>query len=254
MHPISAVIITRNEERIIGSCLETVQQVADEIIIVDSYSTDRTIEISKTFGAKIFLQQWPGFGPQKNFGVQVASHNYILGLDADEILTDEAIREIKKLKETGLKGVYEFSRLNFYFGKFLRYGMESPDYKKRLFDKRQVQWNNNQLHEDLIVADGYPVIRLKGHIKHYSYYSIAHYIEKANYYTTIAAEELEKKGKKNNYAKFLFSPGFVFIKSYFLKRGFLDGMHGFIIALFNARTNFLKYAKLWELVRNNKKG
>src|SRR5664279_430484 len=107
MHPISAVIITKNEERIIGSCLEAVQKVADEIIIVDSYSTDRTIEISKNFGARIFLQRWLGFGPQKIFGVQMASHNYILGLDADEILTDEAICEIKNLKETGLKGIYE---------------------------------------------------------------------------------------------------------------------------------------------------
>jgi glycosyltransferase involved in cell wall biosynthesis len=253
MHLISAVIITRNEERIIGSCLEAVQQVADEIIIVDSFSTDRTVEISKNFGAKIFIREWPGFGPQKIFGVQMASHNYILALDADEILTDEAISEIKNLKETGLKGVYELSRLNFYFGKFLRYGMESPDYKKRLFDRREVQWNDNQIHEDLVVTDGYPVIRLKGRIKHYSYYSIEHYIEKANYYTTIAANELEKKGKKDYYVKLLVSPGFVFIKSYFLKRGFLDGMHGFITALFNARTNFLKYAKLWELVRNNKK-
>jgi len=253
MHLLSAVIITRNEERIIGRCLEAALQVADEIVIVDSFSTDSTVEISKSFGAKIFLRQWPGFGPQKIFGVQMASHNYILGLDADEVLTGEAISEIKNLKETGLKGVYEFSRLNFYFGKFLRYGMESPDYKKRLFDKRHVQWNDNQLHEDLMVTPGYPVIRMKGRINHYSYYSIEHYMEKANYYTTIAAQELEKKGRKNYYFKLFMSPGFVFLKSYFLKRGFLDGMHGFITALFNAHTNFLKYAKLWELVRNNKR-
>jgi glycosyltransferase involved in cell wall biosynthesis len=252
MHPISAVIITRNEEENIGRCLQAIQRVAEEIIVVDALSTDRTVEIAKTFGAMIFPLEWKGFGPQKNFGIQQAANNYILALDADEVLTGEAITEIQALKMNGLAAVYEFPLLNFYFGKFLRHGMEYPNYKKRLFDKTKVQWNENLVHESLIIPPGYPVLRLKGHIQHYSYKSIEHYIAKANYYTTIGAIEMESKGKKNYLFKMFFSPPFVFIKSYFLKAGFLDGLHGFVTALFNAHTNFLKYAKLWELYRNER--
>jgi glycosyltransferase involved in cell wall biosynthesis len=252
MHPVSAVIITKNEEENIARCMHAIQQVAEEIIVVDALSTDKTSGIAKSLGAKVFSLEWKGFGPQKNFGLQQATNNCILALDADEILTDEAIAEIRSLKETGMNGVYEFPLLNFYFGKFLRHGLEYPNYKKRLFDKTKVWWNENQVHESLIIPQGYPVIRLKGHIKHYSYNSIEHYITKANYYTTIGALELKSKGKKNYIFKMIFSPPFVFIKSYFLKRGFLDGLHGFITAIFNARTNFLKYAKLWELYRNER--
>ena len=254
MHPVSAVIITHNEEENIGRCLQAVQKVADEIIIVDSLSADRTIEIATGFNARIFSLEWKGFGPQKNFGIQQANNDYILALDADEVLTDEAISEIQALKMNGLKGVYEFPLLNFYFGKFLKHGLEYPNYKKRLFDKTKVWWNDNLVHESLIIPQGYPVLRLKGHIQHYSYRSIEHYISKANYYTTIGALELKAKGKKNYLFKMFFSPPFVFIKSYFLKAGFLDGLHGFVTALFNARTNFLKYAKLWELYRNERTG
>ncbi len=252
MHPISAVIITRNEEENIGKCLAAVQQVAEEIIIVDSLSTDNTIEIAKNFGAKIFSSEWKGFGLQKNLGLGYAANNYVLALDADEVLTDEAIDEIKYLKLNGLNGVYELPLLNFYFGKFLKHGLEYPNYKKRLFDKTKVWWNENFVHESLVLPAGYPVLRLKGHIEHYSYTSIQQYITKANSYTTIGAADLKNKSKKNYLFKMLFSPGFVFINSYFLKRGFLDGVHGFITASFNAKTNFLKYAKLWELYREEK--
>lgn len=252
MHPISAVIITNNEEENIGKCLQAVQKIAEEIIIVDSLSTDRTVEIAKGFGAKIFSLEWSGFGPQKNFALQQATNNYVLALDADEVLSDDAIEEIKSLKQIGLAGVYEFPLLNFYFGKFLKHGLEYPNYKKRLFDKTTVRWNENLVHESLIVPEGYPVLRLKGHIKHYSYRTIEQYIAKANHYTTIGALELKSKGKTNYLFKMLFSPVFVFIKSYFFKAGFLDGLHGFVTALFNAHTNFLKYAKLWELYRNER--
>lgn len=252
MHSISAVIITKNEEDNIGRTILALKKVAEEIIIIDSLSTDKTTEIASQLGARIFSLEWKGFGPQKNFGLQQANHNYILALDADEVLTDEAIEEILVLKQTGMNGIYEFPLLNFYFGKFLKHGMEYPNYKKRLFDKTKVWWNENFVHECLVIPDGYPVLRLKGHIKHYSYSSIENYITKANYYTTLGAKELKSRGKKNYILKMIFSPGFVFFKSYFLKKGFLDGQYGLMTAIFNARTNFLKYAKLWELYRNEK--
>ena len=252
MHPLSAVIITKNEERNIRRTLEALTNVADEIIIVDNYSADKTIEICKSFGAKIFLSEWKGFGSQKNFGIHQSSYNYILALDADEVLTQPTIDEIKELKAKGLAGVYEFPLLNFYFGKFLKHGVEYPNFKKRLFDKTIVTWNDNPVHEGLIIPAGYPVIKLSGHIEHYSYDTIEQYINKSNAYTTIGAADLKYKGKKNYLLKMIFSPSFVFFKSYFLKRGFLDGTHGFVTAYFNASTNFLKYAKLWELYRNER--
>lgn len=250
MQLLSAVIITRNEEKIIGKCLDAVKQVADEIIIVDSLSTDKTVEICTSYGARVFQQEWKGFGPQKNFGIENSSYDAILAVDADEILTRKAIEEIRQLKETGLQGVYEFRLIHNYFGRFMKHGAERPSYKRRLFDKRYVKWNHNLVHEALVIPDGQPVIKLKGVIEHYSYLTIEQYISKANFYTTLGARELRIKGKKNYFFKMLFSPGFVFFDNYFLKAGFLDGFHGFIIAIFNARTNFLKYVKLWELYRN----
>jgi len=252
MQLLSAVIITRNEEKIIGKCLDAVKQVADEIIIVDSFSNDKTVEICNAYGARVFQQEWKGFGPQKNFGVERSSYDMILAVDADEILSAEAIKEVRQLKETGLKGVYEFKLIHNYFGKFMKHGAEKPSYKKRLFDKRYVKWNQNLVHEALVIPGDQPVIKLQGIIEHYSYLSIEQYIAKANFYTTLGARELKLKGKKNYYFKMLFSPGFVFFDNFFLKAGFLDGFHGFIIALFNSRTNFLKYAKLWELYKNEK--
>lgn len=248
MEKISAVIITYNASATIAKCLDALQKAVDEIIIVDSLSTDNTVDICKRYNAKIFLQQWKGFGPQKNFGIQHASYDNIIALDADEVLTEAAISEVQQLKVAAFKAVYEFPLINFYFGKFLRY----RDYKKRMFNKTVVQWNNNNVHEALIVPDNYPVIKLKGLIEHYSYNSIEHYISKANLYSGIAAKELFNKNKRSYLLKMLFSPSLTFFQSYILKAGFLDGMHGFVVAIFNGYTSFLKYAKLWELCRKEK--
>lgn len=249
MEKISAVIITYNASATIAKCVNAITQVAEEIIIVDSFSTDNTVEICKFFTAKIFLQKWMGFGPQKNFGVLQAANNIIIALDADEVLTDKAITEVQQLKVSGFKGVYELPLLNFYFGKFLR----RKDFKKRIFNKNDVHWNNNNVHEGLVIPTNYPVIKLSGNIEHYSYNSIEHYIAKANLYSSIAASELFNKNKKSYLIKMLFSPGYTFFQSYILKAGFLDGMHGFVVAMFNSYTSFLKYAKLWELWMKEKR-
>ena len=249
MHPVSAVIITKNEEQNIARCLQALHQVAEEIIVIDSFSSDKTAEIAKGMGAKTFLVEWKGFGPQKNFGLQQATNNYIIALDADEVLTAEAIKEIQQLKQQGFTAVYEFPLKNYFFGKFLR----RSDYKKRMFDKTVVRWNNNDVHEGLVTPDNYPVVKLNGILEHYSYFSIEQFITKSNLYSTIAANELFKKGKKSYLLKMLFSPAYTFFQSYILKSGFLDGLHGFVVATFNGYTSFLKYAKLWELYSKEKK-
>ena len=249
---ISAVIITKNCERTISQCIEAANKAADEVVIVDSFSSDNTVPICETLGAKVFQQEWICFGAQKNFGNQQASNTYILSLDADEVLTDEAIYHINHLKKMGLNGTYNIPRFNFYFGKFLKYGLGNPERVTRLFDKRICSWNNEAVHEKLIISEEQSMQVIKGGINHYSYFSIEQYIEKANCYTSLSAMKLFEKGKRCTILKLLFSPLYVFFKSYIIKRGFMDGTNGFITARFHASTDFLKYTKLRELYR--KKG
>ena len=248
MHRLSAVVITKNEEGNIEKTLHALAAVADEIIIVDNYSTDNTAAIAKTMGAKVFFSEWLGFGPQKNFGISQAQYENIIALDADEVLTAEAIEEIGQLKQNGFKAVYELPLKNFYFGKFLR----KKDYKKRIFNKNDVQWNANDVHEALVIPENYPVIKLKGTIEHYSYHSIDHFISKSSLYSGIAARELFARNKRSYRVKLIVSPAYTFFQSYILKGGFLDGMHGFVVARLNGYTSFLKYAKLGELCRQEK--
>jgi glycosyltransferase involved in cell wall biosynthesis len=247
MEGISVVIITNNEAAILDKTLAAAKPVADELIIVDSGSADNTLVIAQKWGAKIITQPWLGFGPQKNVGLKAASFPFILALDADEILTPELTAEINQCRQNGLQGAYIMCFQNFYFGKFLKHGLEYPLKKIRLFDKRMMHWDDRIVHESLVVPDKTPVKELKGFIHHYSYQSIEQYLLKANHYTTAGAHALYAKGKKASWIKIFLSPLFTFIQSYFFKLGLLDGMHGFIVAIFNAHTNFLKYIKLWRL-------
>ncbi|WP_207511425.1 glycosyltransferase family 2 protein [Longitalea luteola] len=252
MSPITAVIITHNEARNIQRCLASLKTVADEIIVVDSFSTDGTVAICQQEGAIVKQQAWLGFGPQKNAGIQLASHEYILSLDADEALDDELQAAILAAKNQGLRGMYDFTRLNYYYGKFLRHGVEYPDYKIRLFPKSKVQWNDELVHETLLLPPDVPQNRLKGHLLHYTYFTIQEHVAKANKYTSLGAELNYKKGKKASWGKIIFGPLATFLQAYIFKLGFLDGGHGFIVAAFHAYGAFMKYTKLWQL-HNEKK-
>ena len=253
MSAVTAVIITHNEARNIQKCLASLKTVADEIIVVDSFSTDDTVAICEREGATVKQQVWLGFGPQKNVGIQLAKHEYILSLDADEALDDELQASILAAKQQGLQGMYDFTRLNFYYGRFLRHGVEYPDYKIRLFPKSIVRWNDELVHETLQISQNIQQNRLKGHLLHYTYFNIREHVTKANKYTDLGAELNFKKGKQASWFKILFSPLFTFIQAYILKRGFLDGGHGFIVAVFHAYGAFMKYTKLWMLNNEKKK-
>lgn len=252
MSPITAVIITHNEARNIQRCLASLKTVADEIIVVDSFSTDDTVAICQQEGAIVQQQAWQGFGPQKNAGIQLASHEYILSLDADEALDDELKASILAARNQGLQGMYDFTRLNYYYGKFLRHGVEYPDYKIRLFPKSKVRWNDELVHETLLLSPDVPQYRLKGHLLHYTYFTIQEHVTKANKYTNLGAELNYKKGKKVSWLKIIFGPLATFLQAYIFKKGFLDGGHGFIVAAFHAYGAFMKYTKLWQL-HNEKK-
>lgn len=252
MYKISAVIITFNASRTIAACLDAVLQVADEVIVVDSFSTDNTIQICQQKEAKVIQQKWLGFGPQKNLGNLLASFDYILSIDADEVLSPALIQMIKELKNTQMASLYSMVRVNSYFGKFIYFGQDKPTIKERLFNKKEIKWNDDLVHERLIIPADVKAVRLSGEFYHYSYDSITQYVEKSNDYTTLAARDMCKKGVKVSWIKLHLAPIFTFIKSYFLMFGFLDGRHGYIVARLSAQTKFLKYSKLWDVQRTSK--
>jgi (heptosyl)LPS beta-1,4-glucosyltransferase len=249
MDPISAVLIVKNEARNLERCLRALAPVADEIVVVDDGSDDGTPEIARRLGARVVQERWRGFGPQKNFANGVARHAYVLSIDADEVLDEALQAAILTAKERGLSGAYELSRLNWYYGRFLWHGNEYPDRKVRLFPKASATWSDDQVHERLLVAEGLPVTRLAGHLLHFTYRKIEEHAAKINRYTTLAAEDAWARGRRPSLVKLVLSPIVVFLKAYVLKRGFLDGRHGFVLACMHASGTLLKYAKPFDLER-----
>jgi glycosyltransferase involved in cell wall biosynthesis len=252
MDKISAVVISYNSSSTIGNCIDALKKVSDEIIVIDSLSTDNTAEICKQKDVIFFQQSWLGFGPQKNFGINKASYNYILSIDADEIISDELATSIINEKKTGLTGIYSFLFRHFYYIDFLKHGASRPGTKIRLFNKNNVSWDEKEVHEALIIPKEENIKQLDGYLYHYTYISIAHQIIKINSYTTLGAKELLKKNKKHFLLKMIFSPAVNFIMNYFIRLGFLDGIHGFIVAKLAAHESFVKYAKLWEMETKKK--
>jgi len=249
MDRISAVVITKNEARNVERCLASLAPIADEIVVVDEFSTDDTATICERLGARVVQQAWLGFGPQKNFANGLARHPWILSVDADEALDPFLQRAIAEAKAAGLRGAYEISRLNWYYGRFVRHGLEYPDRKVRLFPRGNVSWNGRLVHEALHFAEPLPVARLDGHLLHFTYARIAEHVEKANRYTSLAAADAFERGVRPSIARMLLSPLVVLLKSYVLKRGFMDGLHGLVLAVLHAHAAFLKNAKLWDLHR-----
>jgi len=253
MNAITAVIITKNEEKNIQRCLDSLKTVADEIIVVDSHSTDNTVALCQQAGAKVIVQNWLGYGPQKNLGNNAAKNDYILSIDADEALDKQLTQALLEEKSKGLQGIYQISRFNYYYGKFIRHGSDYPDKKIRLFNRANTHWDEKDVHETLVLGPNQKITVLKGHLLHYTYYRVEEHILKINYYTTLAAQDYIKRGKKASIFKIVMSPLSTFIQSYILKRGFLDGMHGFILAIMHAYAAFARYVKLWELSIASKK-
>lgn len=249
MDPISAVVITKDEARNVERCLRSLAGVADEIVVVDDHSADGTPALCERLGARVVAQAWLGFGPQKNLGNGLARHPWILSLDADEALDDELRRAILAAKERGLSGAYQVSRLNSYYGRFVRHGLEYPDRKVRLFHRDRGRWNESLVHEGLALAPGTSVTRLGGHLLHYTYASVAEHVAKQDRYTSLAAEDALRRGVRPSVGKMLSSPAAVFLKSYLVRRGFLDGLQGLVLSILHAQGAFLKHVKLWDLRR-----
>jgi glycosyltransferase involved in cell wall biosynthesis len=248
MPGLSVVIITLNEEKNIARCLQSVKDVADEILVVDSYSTDRTEQICRSMGARFIQNRWQGYTSQKNFANSMALHDHILSIDADEALSDDLRKSILIVKENWLSDGYIMNRMTNYCGKWIRHGSWYPDRKLRLFDRTKGSWKG-VIHEEFFLKDGASTGSIRGDLLHYSYYTISDHVKQANHFTDITAELAYSKGKRAGLLKILFSPVVKFIRDYFFLLGFLDGYPGFIIAQISANATFLKYIKLRQLHR-----
>ena len=253
MISLSVVIITYNEEKNIGRCIHSVQAVADEIVVLDSFSTDRTAAIVKELGGKLHQRAFTGYGAQKNAGTALASYDYILFLDADEFLSEELCKSIREEKEAGFSyDAYSMNRLNNYCGQWIRHGSWYPDKKLRIIHRQRGVWNLDIVHETLETAAGASISHLKGDLLHNTYSNFDEHIEKNNRYSRLSALLLYQKGKRTQGFKIVFNPFWAFFTSYFLRAGFLDGFYGFVIAINIAHLTFLKYIKLYQLQQRKK--
>jgi len=247
MQQLSVVIITHNEEENIPRCIHSVKDLADEILVVDSFSADRTVEICNSSGCKVISNQFEGYGQQKQFGVEQAANKWILSLDADEVVTDELKQEIKTLmqKEPILHGGYYIPFSLFYMGKILRHSGTGNEFHLRLFDRTMGRFTEVKVHEGVEITG--PVGTLKGKIIHYSYRDLFHHLQKINTYTTQAAEEYTTHGRKFSKAWVALKFPVSFFVFYILKLGMLDGYPGFLWSFFAAFYGSVKVAKTIEM-------
>ena len=247
MKKISTVIITYNEERDIERCLLSLKNISDEIIVVDSFSKDRTKEICTGHDTRFFEREFLGYSDQKNFGNTQAKHLYILSIDADEVLSpdlEKSILEFKKNKNS--LEAYSFNRLTNYCGKWIKHCGWYPDAKLRLWKKSLGGWEG-EIHEEVKLDTETKIGHLNGDLFHYSYHSIAQHVNQANKFTDYTAAEAHRRGKKASLFKIMFNPIWKFKRDYIFKGGFMDGYYGFIVCAISAFATFLKYTKLRQI-------
>lgn len=242
--PLSVAIITLNAASQLEACLKSAA-FADDIVVVDSGSTDGTIALAEARGARVVKQAWLGYGPQKQFAVEQARHDWVLCLDADERVTPELRTAVAEALAAPAFAAYRFPRCNRFMGRYLRHGEGYPDWSLRLFDRRRARWSSDPVHEK-VVADG-PVGTLAGDLLHDSAETLATYLGKQNRYTTLAAEAAVANGKRAGYVRLFFSPIIRFIKFYFLRQGFRDGLPGLVHIGIGCFNSFMKYAKMLEV-------
>ena len=247
MHGLSVVIITLNEERNIGRCIDSVQSIADEVILLDSFSTDKTIEIARAKNALVIQQPFNGYIHQKNMAMQLAKYDYVLSLDADEALSPELANSISLVKKDFSHAGYSMSRSNFFCGQFIKHGLWYPDKKLRLFNRHVAHWGGYDPHDKILLDGMQPIKQLKGDLLHYAYYTIEEYFEKNEKISGIAARSMYEHGIRKHWSKIFLSPAWEFINGYFLRLGFLDGYYGFLIAVHTAKQSLMKHQHLQKL-------
>ncbi len=243
---LSVIIITKNEAANLQDCLESVS-FADEIIVVDSQSTDGTQEIAGSFGAKLEItSDWPGFGPQKNRALDLATQDWVLSIDADERVTPELKEEIlATITNPHAPNCFAIPRLSWYCGKFMKHSGWYPDYVDRLFKRDTAKFSDHLVHERLLPQG--PVGKLNNHFLHYSYRTFEQVLKKVDSYSSASAQQAFHQGKRCGFSDAFIHGFWAFFRTYVLRRGFLDGKHGLALAISNAATSYYKYLKLWQL-------
>jgi glycosyltransferase involved in cell wall biosynthesis len=243
----TATVITLNESVHIESCLASLAW-ADEVLVVDSGSTDGTADLARKAGARVIVRDWPGYSAQKNFAAEQAAHDWILSVDADERVTPELAQEIRAVLRTDpAPAGYRIPRVTWHLGRWIRTTDWYPDPQLRLYDRRRARWKPKRVHESVSVDEGTPPGLLTQDLEHYAYRDIAHHHATMDRYTTLAAEEMHAAGRRAGVLDLFFHPQAAFARNYFLRRGFTDGVPGLIISAMNAHYVFLKFAKLWAL-------
>jgi glycosyltransferase involved in cell wall biosynthesis len=248
---LSVVIITFNEENNIGKCIDAASQVADEIVVVDSYSTDNTRSICESKGVRFVENEFEGHIQQKNFAVTLANYDNILSLDADEIISPTLAESILEVKKNWTRDAYYLNRRSYYCGKFINHGDWYPDRKIRLFKKKSGKWAGINPHDTFVLVSGKSLGKLKGNLEHYTFNSVAEHIEQAKKFSFIGSQELIKSEKKVHFYHLLFHPTWRFLRSYFIRFGFLDGLRGFTISSIIALETYLKYLQVyWPVIKH----
>jgi glycosyltransferase involved in cell wall biosynthesis len=241
---LSACIITYNEADRIEACLRSLS-FCDELLVVDSHSSDGTRELASALGARVIARDWPGYRSQKQFAVDSAAHDWVLCVDADERVSDELRAEIVALRERGFAGAAGWSvpRITEYFGRFLRHGNAYPDRLVRLFDRRRGGWSGEEIHENTKVTGR--IGRLSGHLEHFSYRSLSDHLSRMQRYADLMAQALYERGRRCGLTPVLVNPQWRFVRGYLLRLGFLDGWRGLVFALIEANYVRRKYLGLF---------
>ena len=244
---LSAILITFNEAHNLTDCLTSLQGLVDEIVVVDNGSRDATLDIAAQFGAHIVrTEDWPGFGPQKNRALDAATGEWVLSIDADERVTPELAHEIRAVIAGNDTAAYEIPRLSWYCGRFMRHSGWRPDRVLRLFRRDQARFSNDLVHERVLV-DGARVRALQHDLLHYSYLDFSQVLQKTDAYSTAAAQQAHRAGRRASFASALIHGAWAFVRTYVIRAGFLDGAQGLALAISNAQASYYKYLKLWLL-------
>lgn len=247
MPPLTVTVITRNESAHIEAALKSVAW-ADERIVVDSGSTDDTVALARPLAHRVVTRDWRGFADQKNYAASLASHDWILSLDADERVTPTLAAEIQALMASDPPAAgYRVPRVSFYLGTWIRGTDWYPDYQLRLYDRRRARWVGQYVHEGVEVDGG--VGRLRGELQHFPYRNIAHHLQTIDRYTTLAARQAHERGQRAGMLHLLVHPPLAFLRNYLLRGGIRAGGPGLVVSLLNGYYVFLKLAKLWEMQR-----
>jgi glycosyltransferase involved in cell wall biosynthesis len=253
MPTLSVILITRNEEANLDDCLASLEGIAQQIVVVDTNSTDRTLEIAKTHGAVVSQPtDWPGFGPQKNRALDLATGDWVLSLDADERLTPALRSEIvTAIHHSAHVDCFAIPRLSWYCGRFIRHSGWNPDYVDRLFRKGTAHFSDDLVHERLIPQG--QVAKLENPMLHFSFMNYSQVLQKVDRYSTASAEQAFAKGKTSSPLKAILHGAWSFIKTYIIRAGFLDGAQGFALAMSNSQGTYYRYLKLWQLCQDARK-